>query len=156
GGMRRPAVEQQKCGGESRYGRTKTGAHCAKPPSYGSLVPALSRGCGRPSSRGGDALVGYTKALAEIRDAARVDVKTLLKLGRDTWRLLSLQRSSQGSKDWTSRRGSALGALDHCGRLKSPPYTALPRTCPWIAFITFARVSKASADGCTSIIVSSA
>jgi hypothetical protein len=44
----------------------------------------------------------------------------------------------------------------YCGRRNSPPYTALPRMCPCIALNTFARVSKASAVGWTSIVVSSA
>ena len=44
----------------------------------------------------------------------------------------------------------------YCGRLKSPPYTALPRICPCIALKTLARVSNASAAGTTSSFVSSA
>jgi len=48
------------------------------------------------------------------------------------------------------------GLRSYCGRLNNPPYTALPSTWPCIAFITFARVSNASAVGCTSIFVSSA
>jgi len=39
--------------------------------------------------------------------------------------------------------------------LKSTPWTAFPNVS-WIAFITFARDSNASAAGCTSSIVSSA
>ena len=45
---------------------------------------------------------------------------------------------------------------DYCGRWKRPMYTALPRTCPWIVFIMFARVSKASVPGWTSTFVSRA
>src|ERR1051326_1472863 len=44
----------------------------------------------------------------------------------------------------------------YCGRRNNPPYTAFASTWPCIAFMTFARVSNASAVGSTVIVVSSA
>ena len=65
-------------------------------------------------------------------------------------------RAEGSARDGQAGQTLSRAKLAYCGRLNSPPYTALPRMCPWIAFITFARVSNASALGCTSIFVSRA